>query len=838
MDATIAQLLAFCQADPVFFEQPSRMPDHDTLFAAAGREPPDGWRRGEQELWVVLRPPGVELPEQGWKIHVSATPDHAERVCDLVLDFCLANGLPVKFLRSGAAMRLLNSKYAERGGSGKLLTLYPLGDAALAEVLPELESLLRGFDGPYVLSDLRYGEAPVYVRYGAFKPMTYVSAAGETVYAIRTPDGDLVPDDRSPAFTVPEWVSVPEVLRESLARRGQGGAEDFPYRIERPLHYSNGGGVYLARDKESGGYVVLSEARPHAGLDRDGVDAVTRLARERDVLRRLDGLDCVPRVLDHLVIWEHHFLVEEYIEGTTLLEEVFARFPLAGPDPTPEARAAYTRWAMDVLAKVDHALMAVHSRGVRFTDLHPGNVIVRPDGRVALIDFEIACDLADPHRPGLAAPGFAAPAGLTGRAADHYVMNCLRQWVFLPIAPLQDRDPVKRSSLTDVITENFPVPAGFGPRLIRHFGLDPGVDEPAGLFAGPDWPTIKDSLVAGLLAGATPERRDRLFPGDPRQFVSGGATVAYGAAGVLWALRQAGAPVPEEHVDWLVTAVRGTPQARPGLLDGLHGVAVVLDELGRHDDAREVLERANAAEPRCAVPGIHGGLAGAGLARLHFGDPAGAAALGERLAANLDGCEKNGLQHGLTGVAHFFLRLRESTGEERYLDLALEALRREVARGQDLPDGTFQLLENNSYHAYLGTGSSGLALVLSQYLARREEPGFAEVIAGARRACSAPFIRHPFLFMGRAGTIAALHHLGPEENRHEIRDHVRRLAWHALSHRGHLAFPGNQLLRLSMDLATGAAGVLVALGVAFDRNASIIPALDLRSPAVEGAGRR
>jgi hypothetical protein len=47
-----------------------------------------------------------------------------------------------------------------------------------------------------------------------------------------------------------------------------------------------------------------------------------------------------------------------------------------------------------------------------------------------------------------------------------------------------------------------------------------------------------------------------------------------------------------------------------------------------------------------------------------------------------------------------------------------------------------------------------------------------------------------------------------------IADHVHRLAWHALPYEGHLAFPGHRLLRLSMDLATGTAGVLLALGAA------------------------
>jgi len=852
VDAAIVQLLGYCQADPVFFEPPSRIADHDSLFSVTRRPLPDGWRPRENDLWVLLHPPGVTLPEQGWKLHVSATLGDAEAVCDLVVDFCIGRGVAVKYLRSRAAMRLLNSKYADRGSSGKLLTLYPVDESQLSEVLPALAALLRDFTGPYVLSDLRYGDSPVYVRYGAFRRMTYMRPNGDVVYAIRAPDGRLVPDDRGPAFTVPEWVSVPEVLRESIAMRDTGGADEFPFQVERPLHFSNGGGVYLARDKDSGRYVVLLEARPHAGLDRDGLDAVGRLQRERGVLERLSGLDCVPRLLDYLVIWEHHFLVEEYIEGKTLLEEVFARYPLVGPDPSVESATSYTQWAIDILAKTDHALAAIHAKGLRFVDLHPANIIVRPDGRVVLVDFEIATDLTDPRSPGLAAPGFTAPAGMTGRAADRYVMNCLRQWVFLPISPLQERDPAKLASLTDVITEHFPVPPAFGRRMIRQFGTgrEPlGEDLPARMFENPHWPSIRDSLVAGIHASATPDREDRLFPGDPQQHMTGGFTVAHGAAGVLWAMHQVGSAVPADYLNWLVAAARRPADPRAGLLDGLHGVAATLESLGRRDDALDVLDRARKLHDGLVTPGIHGGLAGAGLGLLHFAGVTGdeelrteAMDIGKKLAVQLEDSQspmftpdgRVGLQHGLTGVGLYFLRLYDAIGEARYLELAGLALRREIDRGRALPDGTFQLLEANRYHAYLGTGSIGLALVLSQYLEHRADRGFASVIDGARRACRSPFIRHPFLLMGRAGTIAALRLLGLPEDRPVVDEHVRRLAWHALSYQGHLAFPGNQLLRLSMDLVTGAAGVLVALGVAFDQNASILPVLDLRSPTDMG----
>ncbi|HEX6869809.1 MAG TPA: lanthionine synthetase LanC family protein, partial [Micromonosporaceae bacterium] len=504
---------------------------------------------------------------------------------------------------------------------------------------------------------------------------------------------------------------------------------------------------------------------------------------------------------------------------------------------------------------VDHALMSIHARGIRYADLHPANLLIRPDGQVVLVDFEIATELDDERPIAMAAPGFAAPPGLSGRAADAYVMNCLRQWVFLPISPLTDRDPAKLASLTRVITDHFPVPASFGPRMIGQFsaGRSLGEDQFVEMFAQPDWPTIRDSLVAGVLQSATPDREDRLFPGDPALYASGGFTVAHGAAGVLWALHQVGATVADEHVDWLTAAARRASQPRPGLLDGLHGVALVQEVLGRRDDALATLERACEFHDGMVIPGIHSGLAGAGLSLLHFAELTGAdplraqaVELGHRLAAQLDdsqsplsAADRNlGLQHGLTGVALYFLRLHDTTGEPRYLDLAHQALQREIEHGQFLPDGTFQLLEANRYVAYLGTGSIGLALALSQYQQRRPEPAFDAVIDGARRACRAPFVRHPFLFMGRAGTIAALHQLGHPDDRALVGDHIRRLGWHALPFRGHLAFPGNQLLRLSMDLATGAAGVLVALGVAFNQNASVIPHLDLRSAMVEGSGRR
>lgn len=60
--------------------------------------------------------------------------------------------------------------------------------------------------GPYVLSDLRWHDGPLYLRYGGFRPMQVRDQRDRLVAAVQHPAGHLVPDRREPAFTPPDWV--------------------------------------------------------------------------------------------------------------------------------------------------------------------------------------------------------------------------------------------------------------------------------------------------------------------------------------------------------------------------------------------------------------------------------------------------------------------------------------------------------------------------------------------------------------------------------------------------------------------------------------------------------
>ncbi len=865
--------MSFCLTDPIFYDSPRRIAGDVVQGYLDDFSVPDGWVVSAKGPWTVMKPRRAVLPAQGWKIHVSATPDNARDVLGTVWDHCVSRDVSFKFLSSRVDVLLANAKYAERGGSGKFVTVYPVDVEQLARILHELDEALCRSEGPYVLSDVRWRDGPLYVRYGGFAERFCTLDDGERALAIADPDGRLVPDQRRARFSPPSWVDVPGVLLPSVAARAEPDtAMRFPFEDIRPLHFSNGGGVYVATDTRSGREVVLKEARPHAGLDPTGADAVRRLGREHRFLEKLSGTGVVPEPYDYLVCWEHHFLVEEYVEGRSVGRELVERTPLIHPGATERDVREYTRWALDVLDRIGRALGVLHDCGIAFGDLHPHNIVLRPDGEVVFVDLEMASAIADGERPALGAPGYVSPDGRTGADADLYALACLRLSMFLPLTTLLPLDRDKVEMLAGSVVRRFGLPRSYATgvtEVLRHRGPEEPREpsRAASLAAGlddgaPDWPALRESVRDAVLASATPHRADRLFPGDIEQFTHTGTGLAFGAAGVLLALARSGCGRFPEHESWLLDAVRdGRCDGHPGFYDGLHGIAYALAELGLREEALSVLDRALAAPAGSLPANLFSGSAGVGLNLLRFAALTGDGSLvaraveaGTRVAAVLNlgdetGKEtgdgrparsgdrnRAGLMYGPSGPALLFVRLFEATGDDRFLDLAAAALRRDVARCVTVPDGTMQMDEGWRVVPYVAAGSLGVGLVLREFLRHRADSAFESASASIRRAAEPEFVICSGLFNGRAGLITFLTAVGGADA--VVDRHVSRLAWHVLSYRGDVAFPGDQLMRLSMDLATGSAGVLHALSGALDRDGPTLPFLTPADPPSAGDNRK
>jgi hypothetical protein len=366
-----------------------------------------------------------------------------------------------------------------------------------------------------------------------------------------------------------------------------------------------------------------------------------------------------------------------------------------------------------------------------------------------------------------------------------------------------------------------------------------------------DWPATRERLARAILVSATPERDDRLFPGDIEQFRLGGLGLAYGAAGVLYALSVTGSGCYPEHEEWLLRQVKKPPPGTMmGLYDGIHGAAFALDHLGYRAEALDALDMCMSDGWESLGLDLLGGLSGIGLNLVHFADRTGEPALREaavraaELVADRLGDEDSvaetssrdqpyaGLLRGSSGPALLLMRMYDETGDSGYLDRAAVALRQDLRRCVVRDNGVMEVNEGWRTMPYLAVGSVGVGIALDGYLARRADERFAEASAAIGRAALSPFYVQPGVFGGRAGMVLYLagRSAAPRTDP-DVLAQLRRLSWHALPFADGLAFPGDQLLRLSMDLATGTAGVLLAVGAALHDQPVHLPLLAPKRPA-------
>jgi serine/threonine protein kinase len=858
---------AYCLADPRYYESPERARlDGDS--DAYRVETVNGWRSGTEGMWSYHYPAEMELPEQGWKIHVSATLDTAASVLKTVSEYCVGRGVPFKFLSSPAVLLAQNAKYAPRWSSGKFLTVYPMEVDQLRRVLVDLDGELAGSPGPYVLSDLRWNRGPLYVRYGGFSERYVYTEDGTQAPAIEAPDGRLVPDLREARFIVPEWVSVPSFLTAAASSRtGAAQPDEFPYDVIEALHFSNGGGVYRARRRTDGADVVLKEARPHAGLDADGRDAVVRLRREHATLTDLAGAAGIPRVHAYLTLGEHEFMVMDHMPGVSLHSWLAVNYPYSRTRGSDDKVAAYVRSAYRIIDQLRAIITALHTQGYVVRDLHPENVLVADDLRVSLIDFEISARIDDDEPRTLGAPGFAAPPSVQGVDADLYSLASIELHMFVPLNDLLWLCPEKCHEFLEHARSRFPLEPPVITRLARTLSITERGSLAAGggdlaftRAAGP-WDRQMAALVAAITNSATPERTDRLFPGDITQFERGGAGFAFGAAGVLATLHSARYTVPDRYVDWLVDAGRAGHPSRVGLYDGAAGICHVLHRLGRREEAVDLFERTVAQLDPVSGVKLFDGLAGIGLVSLDFyrqtGEvlylrraeaaarsvvkaieagsfSAGAGVLSAAGSARSGNAVENfsgGLLYGWSGLALFLVRMYEVTGARGWVDAARAAVARDLDRCAWMPDGTLQVGNNERALPYLATGSAGVAVVCDMVLRHTPDRRLAQAVPALALACAADICVCAGLFNGRAGLVYTLRRLRqrlewPDLDEY-IESGIRALNLYAMRDEHGLVFPGEQNLRLSMDVATGSAGVLALLTEFTGATTEILPFLGL-----------
>jgi TolB-like protein/predicted Ser/Thr protein kinase len=157
---------------------------------------------------------------------------------------------------------------------------------------------------------------------------------------------------------------------------GDGGRLG-PYEVLGPLGAGGMGEVYLARDTKLRREVALKVLPPEIEGD---ADRRARFEREARAVAALNH----PNIVTVHAIEEHdgrQVIVMERVEGRPLSA-------VLGPGGLPLARV------LEIAEAVADALAAAHEKGVVHRDLKPANVMLTEEGRVKVLDFGLAKQLA------------------------------------------------------------------------------------------------------------------------------------------------------------------------------------------------------------------------------------------------------------------------------------------------------------------------------------------------------------------------------------------------------------------------------------------------------------
>jgi serine/threonine protein kinase, bacterial len=200
------------------------------------------------------------------------------------------------------------------------------------------------------------------------------------------------------------------------------------YRVSKPLGQGGFGATFLAQDEALPGEpsCVIKQLRPSGNAPHVLQMARELFEREARTLGKIGNHPQVPRLLDYFEEQEQFYLVQEYISGATLQQEVKANGVLGETG------------VKQFLSEILPLLQYIHEQKVIHRDIKPANLIRRSqDARMVLIDFGAVKNQvtqAAPSQSGhtaltayaIGTPGFAPPEQMAMRpvyASDIYALG-------------------------------------------------------------------------------------------------------------------------------------------------------------------------------------------------------------------------------------------------------------------------------------------------------------------------------------------------------------------------------------------------------------------------------
>jgi TonB family protein len=189
-----------------------------------------------------------------------------------------------------------------------------------------------------------------------------------------------------------------------------------------------------------------------------------RFHQEINILKTLEH----PAIVKMYASFEERgnlYLVMEYVNGVTVGEYVRRHGVLSEKE------------AMRIISELLEALQLVHSHGYVHRDIKPGNIMIRPDGSVCLLDFGIAKDMNRVDKgmtsftsfgAAIGTVGYMSPEQAEGNNIDHrsdiYSLGCVLFYMLTGQHAVKEESNEIKTRLS-IINNPFPSAKLYNPNI-------------------------------------------------------------------------------------------------------------------------------------------------------------------------------------------------------------------------------------------------------------------------------------------------------------------------------------------------------------------------------------
>lgn len=312
-----------------------------------------------------------ELPDEGWKIHISATYKNYQKILNLSSNILIKNKVNFKWIKNEKIFYKSIIKTSNRIFSGKFITIYPKNTEQFYFLLEELYEILKKEEGSSITTDRQYKDCKVlYYRYGGFTKKSKLYC-------------------KNPFYEQPSYVE--DKLQKSFCDDNNLLLNN-KYEIIDILHISNGGGVLLCKNIKNNKKYIIKEAREWIYFYKEKT-VIDLRKNEKEKLILLSKISGIPKYVEDFYFDGSYFLVEEYIENSVTLLEYFENNNILKIDIMDIGKLKIiSQNILDKILKIKNLIKQVNDKGYLLEDISPVNFIISNE-QVYFIDLELCTDI-------------------------------------------------------------------------------------------------------------------------------------------------------------------------------------------------------------------------------------------------------------------------------------------------------------------------------------------------------------------------------------------------------------------------------------------------------------